>query len=77
MAKINSHLYNSKSGQEFEIRSVEGRDAILLQNFQNKIAKETKNTLRYIGQPPVDVKKTAQECWGQALGKKLLQLRSF
>lgn len=123
MAKINSHLYHSKKGLLFEIRSVEGRDAVLLTDFQNKIAKETQNTLRYIGQPPVDVKKIeqdwndclldpnqvkigafkdgilvgfalcrkphgdhpwmrhlgyfammiVQECWGQGLGKKLLE----
>lgn len=66
MAKIKEQLFVSKSNLEFIIRSVEGRDAEQFGRFQNKIASETQNTLRYVGQPEVDLEKTKKN-WDETL----------
>lgn len=69
MAQINSVYFQCQNGRSAEIRSVEAKDAVLFGEFQDQIASETQNTLRYTGQPPVDVEKTKIN-WDETLANK-------
>ncbi|MEK6628309.1 MAG: GNAT family N-acetyltransferase [Bdellovibrionota bacterium] len=69
MAKVSSTNFQCKNDRRVEIRSVEAQDAILFSEFQDRIASETQNTLRYIGQPPVDIEKTRIN-WDETLANK-------